>query len=356
MLCWEDEALRERFKPYIRVAVRTFACDGQSALARDLQMPIFKISTTIDTHSTAIHGLDSSTVTDTPPPFSTASIGGSKRVGPLDDRPTARHRRPLSHSPVTAHERGLDVLLPRELSPDAFDKQLTAELGSARLDLFLDSAEGRNHLAAWDLIGPASNASPATTSAAKIRGALARPNLSSLTETPCRPPRWPDRACRPRCNHGDDSVQARRISAVPSCIESLGRRTGCVLSSFYGAARNRNHVDALSVGRHSDPLHGLRARRRCPAGSLRRSLWHAGDPGGGARCLEAEVPVVSRRRLEAAQVRSPLRRLPTRHLPRRAAGFAAIDDGLRIIRGDRDERRPAEQKTTWRRRRVGENG
>ncbi len=155
MLCWEDKALRERYKPHIRCAVRIFACDGQSALARDLQMPIFKISTTCDVSERCDQRLAQlnrdrygATIRDG---VSWSIEEGWSRwmIVPLPDIAGLS-----PHSPVTAHERGLDILLPRELSPDAFDKQLTAGLASARLDLFLETGAGRNHLAALGLDRP----------------------------------------------------------------------------------------------------------------------------------------------------------------------------------------------------------
>ncbi len=152
MPCWGDSAFRARYKPHIRCAVRIFACDGQSALARDLQMPIYKISTTCDV-SERCDGRLAQLNRDRYGATIRDGVNWSIEEGwsrwmivPLPDIAGLS-----PHSPVTAHERGLDILLPRELSPDAFDKQLTAELGCARLDLFLDSTAGRNHLAALGL-------------------------------------------------------------------------------------------------------------------------------------------------------------------------------------------------------------
>ncbi len=152
MRAWDDEAVRERYKPHIRVAVRVFACDGQSALARDLQMPIFKISTTRDISErcdTRVAQLNRDRYAST---FLEGEAWKAEEgwaqwmIVPI---PVIASLSP--HSPVTVHERGLDVLLPQELSPELFDKRLTEELGGARLDLWLDTEPGRTHLAALGL-------------------------------------------------------------------------------------------------------------------------------------------------------------------------------------------------------------
>jgi len=152
MPVWDDKAVRARYTPHIRITVRVLACSGQSALSRDLQMPIFKISTTCDTSERC----------DTRLAQLNRDCYGATILDGVDWRTEEGWSRwmivPLpavaglsAHSPVTVHERGLDILLPRELSPEAFDKGLTEALGLARLDLFLDSDAGCNHLSALEL-------------------------------------------------------------------------------------------------------------------------------------------------------------------------------------------------------------
>jgi len=152
MPVWNDKAVRARYTPHIRVAVRVLACSGQSAMSRDLQLPIYKVTTTCDTSErcdTRLAQLNrdcyGATILDG---VNWRTEDGWSRwmIVPL---PAIAGLSP--HSPVTVHARGLDVLLPRQLSPEEFDNALTEALGLARLDLFLYSDVGRNHLSALEL-------------------------------------------------------------------------------------------------------------------------------------------------------------------------------------------------------------
>ncbi len=200
MPCWGDSAFRARYKPHIRCAVRIFACDGQSALAATCSAD-YKISTTCDVSERCDGRLAQ---------LNRDRYGATIRDGVNWSIEEGWSRWMMSHcpdiaglssaQPCHAHERGLDILLPRELSP-------MPSTSSSRLNLAAPASTCSStaqmvaiHWPPLDLIGPASKRFTSYIRRPRSSEALSRDRTGHLqTMTPCKPPHWRDRACRPRC-------------------------------------------------------------------------------------------------------------------------------------------------------------
>ncbi|MCA0424095.1 MAG: hypothetical protein LCH61_12375 [Proteobacteria bacterium] len=149
---WETPEIAGCFENGTRIAVGVLSCPGLFNLARELQIPIFKISTTRD-----------------------ETVGFAQRLKALNADAYGSHRRDSDawckdegfdqwelsalpqdlglepSSPVTATPRALSVVLPDGLAPREFDERLNRALANVRLADWATSADGRGHCAALGL-------------------------------------------------------------------------------------------------------------------------------------------------------------------------------------------------------------
>ncbi|MGL4638085.1 MAG: hypothetical protein ACRCWF_19050 [Beijerinckiaceae bacterium] len=146
---WDNPAFRQQFKPHIRVTLAVLGCPGLYGLARELHMPLWKISTTLD-DTTNLHKRLRYLNDD--------AYGSSWKLGDTLQRddgfddwviaPTPEITGLSPHSPVQPTKRTLHVLLPATLSPRAFDNALKAKLAETRLDRWIQTEPALRHAAA----------------------------------------------------------------------------------------------------------------------------------------------------------------------------------------------------------------
>jgi hypothetical protein len=147
--CWDDAAFRQRFKPDIRVTLAVLGSPGLYSLARELHMPLWKISTTLDDSANLDKRLRHLN-DDAYGSFWKCGDQWQKDAG-FDDwviAPIPEIAGLSPHSPVQPTKRALHILLPATLSPRAFDNALKEELSATRLDRWILTEQARKHTTA----------------------------------------------------------------------------------------------------------------------------------------------------------------------------------------------------------------
>lgn len=146
---FQSEAYRDRYSPSGETrAIYAGACDGLGHLARALQIPLYKVSTT-----------SSARVADRMKELRLDRYGAVWRKGKTyvaDEQgwdswfPSHMFARslPSKNSPVRCDIRAILVDLPVGLKPEDFDRSFDAEVAKGAIDRWLLTEEGRNHAAA----------------------------------------------------------------------------------------------------------------------------------------------------------------------------------------------------------------
>ncbi len=151
-----DPAFTERYKPGMLTAVYAAGCGfdhastgatGLVGVARRLLAAVHKISTTTQTDlRSRLRELNADhygALTTSADGYPCSDLGFDtwmmQHILPVG--------RPLPGSPVAIGDRCLTVRLPADLTAREFDKQLAARMSGARLNTWLDTAEGRKHCA-----------------------------------------------------------------------------------------------------------------------------------------------------------------------------------------------------------------
>ncbi len=151
-----DPAFTERYKPGMLTAIYAAGCGfdhastgatGLVGVARRLLAAVHKISTTTQTDlRSRLRELNVDrygALTTSADGYPCSNLGFDtwmmQHILPVG--------RPLPGSPVAIGDRCLTVRLPADMTAREFDKQLAARMSNARLNTWLDTAEGRKHCA-----------------------------------------------------------------------------------------------------------------------------------------------------------------------------------------------------------------
>lgn len=143
---WGDPEIARHFVEGTRIGVGVLACQGLYDLARAIQIPIFKISTTAD---------ETIGFTERLRALAADCYGARYKLNDEWIEDSGFNRWELSSlpaidgfdpdGPVRAMPRALSVVLPTGLSPRQFDENLNLALASVRLSGWVAGRDGQAH-------------------------------------------------------------------------------------------------------------------------------------------------------------------------------------------------------------------